>query len=122
GTGPHRLLADDAPPGRPDRIAPLAELFATTAATFPPGRSSGNGFASLRLETADTNDGKELSTLARALGPRLEATLRERGLLQAAAPEPAIAAGANLHALFVDGAHAYVGASDAPWASRWTMG
>ena len=36
----------------------------------------------------------------------------------AAAAAPAT----NLHVLFPDGAHAYVGASVAPWASRWTMG
>ena len=63
-----------------------------------------------------------MSTLTRALAPRLEAALRERGVLQAAGPDHATEVGANLHALFVDGAHAYVGASVAPWASRWTMG
>ena len=36
--------------------------------------------------------------------------------------EPATAPGTHLHVLFADGAHAYVGASAAPWASRWTMG
>ena len=35
---------------------------------------------------------------------------------------PATAPGANLHALFIDGANAFVGASVSPWASRWTMG
>jgi 23S rRNA (cytidine2498-2'-O)-methyltransferase len=34
----------------------------------------------------------------------------------------ATASAANLHVLFPDGAHAYVGASVAPWASPWTMG
>ena len=126
GTGPHRLLAADVTRGRPDRIAPLTELLAGVGATLSPDGLSGNGmpatFASLRLETPDTNDGKELSTLTRALAPRLEAALRERGLLQSAALEAGASAGANLHALFNDGAHAYVGVSVAPWASRWTMG
>jgi 23S rRNA (cytidine2498-2'-O)-methyltransferase len=122
GTGPHALLAGDATRGRPDRIAPLTELLAAVGATFPPGGSTGDAFGALRLETPDTNDGKELSTLARALAPRLEAALRDRGVLQAVAPGAASATGANLHTLFVDGAHAFVGASVAPWASRWTMG
>jgi 23S rRNA (cytidine2498-2'-O)-methyltransferase len=122
GTGPHALIPRDATRGRPDRIAPLTDLLVAVGATFPQRGSSGNAFGALRLETADTNEGKELSTLARALAPRLEAALRDRGLLQAAAPRSATATCANLHTLFVDGAHAYVGASFAPWASRWTMG
>ena len=113
--------------GRPDRVAPLARLFADFCGEFPlAGRSAGShalaSFASLRLETPDTNDGKELSRLARALAPRLETALRERALLSASAEPPASATGAHLHALFTDGAHAYVGASVAPWASPWTMG
>jgi 23S rRNA (cytidine2498-2'-O)-methyltransferase len=127
GTGPHSLLAADTTHGRPDRIAPLTELLAAVGAAFPPSRFSNHDggrtdFGSLRLETADTNDGKELSTLTRALAPRLEAALRDRGELRVATPGPAAAATANLHALFIDGAHVYVGVSVAPWASRWTMG
>ena len=112
---------------RPDRVTPLARLLADFCAEFPlAGLSAGchdpSFFASLRLETPDTNDGKELSGLARAIAPRLETALRERAVLSAYAEPPASAPGAHLHALFTDGAHAYVGASAAPWASPWTMG
>ena len=126
GSGPHLLVDAAAKRGRPDRVAPLAQLFAAFCTRFPlsgfsplePGRLA---FGSLRLETPDTNDGKELSGLTRALAARLEPALRERGVLLSD-EEPATAPGANLHALFIDGANAFVGASVAPWASRWTMG
>ena len=127
GNGPHPLIDATAKRGRPDRVAPLARLFAAFCAQFPlsgffrdePGSMS---FGSLRLETPDTNDGKELSGLTRALAPRLATALREQGLLCLPDEGAATAPGANLHALFIDGANAFVGASVAPWASRWTMG
>ena len=70
----------------------------------------------------DTNDGKELSELTRSLGARLSNALRERGVLRAPNTTVATTPAANLHVLFPDGAHAYVGASAAPWASPWPMG
>src|SRR5580765_8003292 len=70
----------------------------------------------------DTNEGKALSPLARALGSRLVPSLRDRGLLADLKDVGAASAGANLHVLLTDGAHAYVGASVPPWASRWPMG
>jgi 23S rRNA (cytidine2498-2'-O)-methyltransferase len=125
GTGPHPLL--DAAPARarPDRVAPLVALIERFHAGFPlPGllsRAHGHaGDFSLRLETPDTNDGKELSGLTRALAAPLANALEQRGAMPAVAGSAAPAA--NLHVLFPDGAHAYVGASLAPWASRWTMG
>jgi 23S rRNA (cytidine2498-2'-O)-methyltransferase len=125
GTGPHPLFDPATTSGRPDRVAPLVTLIEHFRAGFPFSdlrhRASENAddFA-LRLETPDTNDGKELSGLTRALAARLANGLAERGVMRAA--DVASAAGANLHVLFADGAHAYVGASVAPWASPWTMG
>ena len=126
GSGPHPLL-DATKRGRPDRVAPLAQLFAAFCAQFPLTGFSRNeprsvSFGSLRLETPDTNDGKELSGLTRALAPRLASALRDQGLLRLADEGATTAPGANLHALFIDGANAFIGASVAPWASRWTMG
>jgi 23S rRNA (cytidine2498-2'-O)-methyltransferase len=126
GTGPHPLFDPATTRGRPDRVAPLVALIERFRAEFPlldpPSRALGpaNDFA-LRLETPDTNDGKELSGLARALAARLASALQERGVT-CAATDVADAPGTNLHVLFPDGAHAYVGASVAPWASPWTMG
>jgi 23S rRNA (cytidine2498-2'-O)-methyltransferase len=127
GSGPHELIDRVATVSRPDRVAPLARLFADFCSTFPvsgflPGDSGLATFASLRLETPDTNDGKELSGLTRALAPKLGAALREHGVPYVGDTGSAGTLGANLHALFPDGAHAYVGASVAPWASPWTMG
>jgi 23S rRNA (cytidine2498-2'-O)-methyltransferase len=127
GTGPHRLFDPAAPKGRPDRIAPLIDLIERFRAEFPfpdlpsRAREHANDF-SLRLETPDTNDGKELSGLACALAARLANGLEERGVMRAAGDDVATAPAANLHVLFPDGGHAYVGASVVPWASRWTMG
>ncbi|MEO8303437.1 MAG: 23S rRNA (cytidine(2498)-2'-O)-methyltransferase RlmM [Betaproteobacteria bacterium] len=127
GTGPHALLDAAVATGRPDRIAPMIAEFERFCAGMPlhdlaPHAGRLRGFSSLRLETPDTNDGKELSGLARALAARLEAGLRAHGLMIAAGEDETTAAAANLHALFVDGAHVYVGASAVPWASPWPMG
>jgi 23S rRNA (cytidine2498-2'-O)-methyltransferase len=127
GTGPHPLFDPATARGRPDRVAPLVDLIERFHAgfPFPDLQSRARGHASdfsLRLETPDTNDGKELSGLTRALAPRLAAGLAERGVMCAARDAAAAAPTTNLHVLFPDGAHAYVGASVAPWASRWTMG
>jgi 23S rRNA (cytidine2498-2'-O)-methyltransferase len=127
GTGPHPLFDPATTSGRPDRVAPLVDLIERFRAAFPfpdlqsQAHGHPNDFA-LRLETPDTNDGKELSGLTRALAARLANALQERGVMRATVDDVATAHGANLHVLFADGAHAYVGASVAPWASRWTMG
>ena len=127
GTGPHPLFERAMTKGRPDRIAPLLALIERFQSEFPlsgfsrDSRRQAN-YDSLRLETPDTNDGKELSGLSRALAARLTNSLVERGLLRAAKDgAPPVPAG-NLHVLFVDGAHAYIGASAAPWASPWPTG
>ena len=127
GTGPHPLFDATPAGGRPDRVTPLLDLIERFHAGFPFSRlrSRASGHAdhfSLRLETPDTNEGKELSGLTRALAARLGSGLEVRGVMRAPGDDGAIAPAAHLHVLFPDGAHAYVGASVAPWASRWTMG
>ncbi len=74
-------------------------------------------FGSIRLETPDTNDGKELSGICRAIEKPLADAMRDRAYLvteEARAPA--------LHVLFTDGANVYLGASLAPWGSPWPMG
>ena len=110
-----------------DRVAPLAALFTALAreARLPGVPSPARGpaaFAELRLETPDTNDGKELSGLCRAIDPPLAAALIAGGTLVAPAPQGAARSLPVLHVFFADGANAYVGASVPPWGSRWTMG
>lgn len=121
GTGPHALLEPAPGKARADRVTPLVTLVDAFRTGFPlpgaPHRTRGRlACGSLRLETPDTNDGKELSGVCRAIERPLAGILRERGLLDADPAAPA------LHVLFADGAHAYVGASVAPWASPWPMG
>ncbi len=121
GTGPHALLEPASAKGRADRVAPLGELADAFRTGFPlpgaPHRTRGRLVCgSLRLETPDTNEGKALSGLCRAIDRPLAGVLRERGVLDDDAAAPA------LHVLFADGAHAYVGASLAPWGSPWPMG
>ncbi len=127
GTGPHTLFDPATAKGRPDRVAPLLEVIEhfSVDCSLPGLTRGGRGranFGSLRLETPDTNDGKERSGLARSLAARLANGLEERGVLYAADGDESRAPRANIHVLFPDGVRAYVGASVAPWASRWTMG
>jgi 23S rRNA (cytidine2498-2'-O)-methyltransferase len=109
--------------GRPDRVAPLAALIEALHAD-PPLRDAPTAtpFAALRLETPDTNDGKELSGLCRALQAPLVEALQARGVLAPAGHDSERGAGACAHVLFVDGAHVHVGVSLAPWGSPWPMG
>ena len=80
GTGPHTLVGPS-PGVRPDRVAPIVAVIAA---------ASIGAVRSVWLEFPDTNDGKALSTIARALEPRLTAVLEERGALDAeCAPPPA---------------------------------
>ena len=123
GTGPHSLFDAARRKGRPDRVAPLVELAKELRAGFPlPGAPHATRgqlvFGTLYLETPDTNDGKELSGVCKAIAKPLAERLRDEGAF--------IANGASglaaLHVLFVDGAQVFVGASLAPWGSRWPMG
>lgn len=109
GTGPHAILPD-ASPARPDRIAALLaaiDALADDAAHAPP-------WCSVWVEHPDSDEGKGLSKLARALQSRLDAMLRQSGRI-----EPG--AGCRLHVFLADGATAWVGTSDAD-ATRWPMG
>lgn len=78
---------------RVDRVTPLLAAI-DTSATAP--------WQSVWVEFPDTNDGKALSSLARALAPRIEGALRERDAL-------AVAASRRLHLFLPDGATAWVG-------------
>jgi len=67
------------------------------------------------LETPDTNEGKELSALCRALERPLQEALRKAGLWQADGGQETL----RLHACLLSGTAAYVGyalpANSAPW-------
>ncbi len=123
GSGPHVLFDPRAVAGRPDRVVPLRELVAACVADAPlrsPGRPM--PAADLWLETPDTNDGKELSGVCRALAAPLGEALRASGALAGRDDAPRPGPQARLHVLFADGAHVYVGTSEPPWGSRWPMG
>jgi 23S rRNA (cytidine2498-2'-O)-methyltransferase len=123
GTGPHFLFDAARRKGRPDRVAPLVEIAQELRAGFPlPGAPHATRgqlvFGTLYLETPDTNDGKELSGVCKAIAKPLAERLRDEGAFIANGG-PGMPA---LHVLFVDGAQVFVGASLAPWGSRWPMG
>jgi 23S rRNA (cytidine2498-2'-O)-methyltransferase len=127
GSGPHELFESSKAKGRPDRVVPLVALIESlhTGLALPGAAHGSRGslrFGELRLETADTNDGKEMSGLCRSIERPLRDALRERAMLVADAPDASANRLPALHVLLPDGAHAYVGASLAPWGSRWTMG
>ena len=109
----HRSAHDRARRGdeRPDRIAPLAAAFAELA-SMPGHRAP---WLPPWIEYPDTNEGKALSTLARALDARLAGALRERGFV-------ADDARRRPHVLLVDGATAYVGTSRPRHRQPWPLG
>ena len=67
------------------------------------------------MEYPDTNDGKALSTLARALAPRVAHGLRERGLIEPRAPN-------RVRVFLIDGNTAFVGFGDRADDGDWPMG
>jgi len=105
GYGPVTLL-DLQHKGLPDRVTPLLAAIDSMAATAP--------WRSAWVEYPDTNDGKALSPLSRALAARIDGALHERGQL-------ADDARRRLHILLADGATAYVGTSVAG-ARDWPLG
>ena len=122
GSGPHLLFDAAHTKGRPDRVAPLVALIDAFRTDFPLRATGGSpAFSALRLETPDTNDGKELSGLCRALEAPLAAAAKE---IQALVDEPdeRDTSRPRIHVLFADGAHVYIGASTPPWSSAWSMG
>lgn len=106
GHGPVALLPAGESRGPADRVTPL---LATIDAL--------NGAAQWRsawVEYPDTNDGKSLSTLARAVGARIAGELGTRGALSPGARQ-------RLHVFMLDGATAYVGSSVAG-ERDWPLG
>jgi len=75
-------------------------------------------YAELRMETADTNDGKALSKFCRKLSVPLRQALRKQGALT----EKGDNDGAILHALFLSGSEAIFGYSIRNNSSKHVMG
>ena len=121
GSGPHELFDPATTKGRPDRVAPLVALIDALRADAPLAGAS-VACSELRLETPDTNDGKELSGLCRALAVPLAQALAAGGALRESGDAPELPPRARLHVLFADGAHVWVGVSTPPWGSPWPMG
>ncbi|MFO1317227.1 MAG: 23S rRNA (cytidine(2498)-2'-O)-methyltransferase RlmM [Burkholderiales bacterium] len=110
GGGPVALTDAPATGARVDRVSPLVaaiDALAEQRAHAPPWRS-------VWLEYPDTNEGKALSPLARALGSRIEGALRSRGAL-------AEGAARRLRVFLPDGRRAYVGTSLAG-RGDWPLG
>ena len=110
GGDPVPLTAAPAPGARIDRVAPrVAAIDALTSqrAHAPPWRS-------VWLEYPDTNEGKALSKLARALAPRVEEALRSRRAQDDRAPR-------RLRVFLPDGRTAFVGTALAA-PGDWPLG
>lgn len=90
-----------------NRLPPLAE-----AARALPGPYSG-----LWLETADTNEAKEMSGFCRKFEPHLKKALAQDALLK-----PDNARLPRLHIFFTDSTTAYAGISQPGNSSNWPMG
>jgi 23S rRNA (cytidine2498-2'-O)-methyltransferase len=97
--------------GRADRVTPLLAAIERMSAE----RTHAPPWASAWIEFPDTNDGKELSPLARALHARVEGELRADACLEDGSAQ-------RLHVFLQDGATAYVGTSLTAQASPWPMG
>lgn len=78
---------------------------------------AGGPFCALWLETADTNEAKELAAFCRKFRMPLAAALRERGLLDEARETLP-----RLHLFFTGSSAACVGVSERANSSRWPMG
>jgi 23S rRNA (cytidine2498-2'-O)-methyltransferase len=102
GEGPF-AIADAGSKARADRVTPLLQAIRGTCT--PPWRS-------VWIEYPDTNEGKALTSLARALTARIEPALRE-----SLRPD----AVSRLRVFLVDGTTAYVGESDAR-IPDWPLG
>lgn len=88
-----------------DRVAPLVESL----------RESGVAFEDLFVETADTNEAKELQALCRKITPPLRDALREQGLWRDGTHRRA-------HVMFLDSSSAFAGCADVRSAAPWAMG
>lgn len=90
-----------------NRLPPLAE-----AARALPGP-----YSCVWLETADTNEAKEMSGFCRKFEPHLKKALSQDGLLKADNPRLP-----RLHVFFTDSTTAHVGISQPGNSSNWPMG
>lgn len=88
-----------------DRAGPIAVAAAAL----------GQPLADLWLETADTNDAKELSGLCRRLTGLLQAELETAQILQSTAAN-------RLHVFFISGTEVLLGVSSVAHSSPWPMG
>jgi 23S rRNA (cytidine2498-2'-O)-methyltransferase len=101
----HRaVLAENLP--TTNRAAPLADAAAQL----------GLRFSCVLLETADTNEAKELSAFCRKFQPHMEKALGARKLLGSEQDLP------RLHIFFIDSATAWLGVTDTHNSSAWPMG
>ena len=110
GAGPFPLLPPPPVLPRADRITPLLAAIDAVARTrfhAPPWRTAW-------IEFPDSNEGKALSPLARALGARIDGELRSRGQLDARAVR-------RLHVFLPAGDHAWVGTASAV-RGGWPLG
>ena len=89
-----------------DRVTPLIAAI----------REFGSVFSAVWLETADTNDAKEMSAFCRKFSPPLSYGLKQAGLLDEAAQKP------RLHLFWLSSSTVYLGMSYANNASMWPMG
>ena len=99
------VLVDAMPTG--DRITPLLTCIREKFDTR---------FGEILLETADTNEAKELSGFLKKFGPAFESAARNAGFLGGNSTAP------RLHVFFLSSAAAWVGTSDPGNASPWHMG
>lgn len=88
-----------------NRITPLLDLL----------RDCDMQFRTLRLETADTNEAKELSGFLKKFTPAIESALKKSGMQQREAE-------ATLHLFFLDSSMLYAGLSLPGNASPWPLG
>lgn len=89
-----------------DRVTPLIAAI----------RELGGAFSGAWLETADTNDAKEMSSFCRKFAPPLTYGLKQAGLLDAQAHSP------RLHLFWLSSSAVYLGVSYPNNASAWPMG
>ena len=99
------VLVEAMPTG--DRITPLLACIRENFAIR---------FGEILLETADTNEAKELSGFLKKFGPAFESAARNSGMLAGDNAAP------RLHVFFLSSAAAWVGASDPGNDSAWHMG
>jgi 23S rRNA (cytidine2498-2'-O)-methyltransferase len=102
-----RLLADLPGMDPKDRIAPIMDALG--------GRGR---HGDVWVEHPDSDEGKQLAGLARALGNALRPALRKRGLIT----EKEDPRQPRLHVLLLAGDHALLGSADPKDASPWPLG